>query len=204
VSSPDRNRAAPPTRRQKVTAFALTGIVAGMLAMSFAAVPLYRIFCQVTGYGGTTQVAEKAPTQVLDREITVSFNADIAPGLAWSFAPVQRHVTMKIGETALAYYRARNLSDRPITGMATFNVTPDKAGEYFNKIACFCFTQQTLAPGESVDMPVTFFVDPSLAKDRNLDTVTDITLSYTFYAVDDGTSAKKTAAAPSPGGGNVN
>src|SRR5690606_9241471 len=130
------------------------------------------------------QVAEKAPTEVLDRTVTVRFNADIAPGLPWKFEPAQRDLTIKIGETALAYYHARNLSDRPVTGMAVFNVTPDKVGIYFNKIACFCFDQQTLAPGQSVDMPVTFFVDPKLAKDRGMNDVTDITLSYTFFPVD--------------------
>ena len=196
--------APPPSRRQKVTAFALTGVVAGMLGLSFAAVPLYRIFCQVTGFGGTTQVAHQAPAQVLDRTVTVTFNADIAPDLAWRFAPAQRAMTVKIGETALAYYHAENLTNRPLTGMAAFNVTPDKAGQYFNKIACFCFSQQTLAPGQSVEMPVTFFVDPSLVKDRNMNDVTDITLSYTFFpATDDGTP-NRTAAAPALDGRTVN
>lgn len=175
----------PPSRRQKVTAFVLTGVVAGMLGMSYAAVPLYRIFCQVTGYGGTTQVAKEAPREVLDRKITVRFNADTAPGLGWSFEPVQRDMTLKVGETGLAYYRAKNLTDHPIVGQAIYNVTPDKAGEYFDKIACFCFNQQRLEPGETVDMPVTFFVDPSMAKDRGMDDVYNITLSYTFFPVAD-------------------
>lgn len=183
----------PPSRRQKITAFALTGIVAGMLGMSYASVPLYRLFCQVTGYGGTTQVATEAPREVLDRTVTVRFNADVATGLPWKFEPVQRDMTVKVGETGLAYYRAQNLTDRPIVGMATFNVTPDKAGQYFNKIHCFCFDQQRLEPGQSVDMPVTFFVDPSMAKDRGMNDVYYITLSYTFFPVEDGDIKNRTA-----------
>lgn len=183
----------PPSRRQRITAFALTGVVAGMLGMSYAAVPLYRLFCQVTGYGGTTQVATEAPREVLDRTITVRFNADVATGLPWKFEPVQRDMTVKVGETGLAYYRAQNLTDRPIVGMATFNVTPDKAGQYFNKIHCFCFDQQRLEPGQSVDMPVTFFVDPSMAKDRGMNDVYYITLSYTFFPVEDGDIKNRTA-----------
>ncbi len=183
----------PPSRRQKITAFTLTGIVAGMLGMSYAAVPLYRLFCQVTGYGGTPQIASEAPREVLDRPVTVRFNADIATGLPWKFEPMQRDMTVKVGETGLAFYRAQNLSDRPIVGMATFNVTPDKAGQYFNKIHCFCFDQQRLEPGQSVDMPVTFFVDPSMAQDRGMNDVYYITLSYTFFPVDDGDIKNRTA-----------
>lgn len=192
------------SRRHTVTALLLSGIVAGMVGLSYASVPLYRLFCQVTGYGGTTQVASEAPAEVLDRTITVRFNADIAPGLAWSFEPVQRDMTVKIGETALAFYRARNLTDRPITGMATFNVTPDKTGQYFDKIACFCFEQQRLEPGQVVDMPVSFFIDPQLAKDRGMNDVTDITLSYTFFPADDGGRENRTAAAREVAGKTVN
>ena len=194
----------PPSRRQRVTAFALTGIVAGMLAMTYAAVPLYRVFCQVTGFGGTTQVAKQAPNEVLDRIVTVRFNADLAPGMAWTFEPAQRDMTVKVGETGLAYYRAHNLTDRPIVGMATFNVTPDKAGQYFNKIACFCFDQQRLEPGQSIDMPVTFFVDPSMAKDRGMDDVYYITLSYTFFPVEDGDIKNRTAEVRDNAGKTVN
>jgi cytochrome c oxidase assembly protein subunit 11 len=183
----------PPSRGRKITAFALTGVVAGMLGMTYAAVPLYRLFCQVTGYGGTTQVAAEAPREVLDRTVTVRFNADVATGLPWKFEPVQRDITVKVGETGLAFYRAQNLTDRPIVGMATFNVTPDKAGQYFNKIHCFCFDQQRLEPGQSVDMPVTFFVDPAMAKDRGMNDVYYITLSYTFFPVEDGEIKNRTA-----------
>jgi cytochrome c oxidase assembly protein subunit 11 len=199
-----KHASSQPSRRQKVTAFALTGVVAGMLAMSYAAVPLYRIFCQVTGFGGTTQVAKEAPHEVLDRTVTVRFNADVAQGLAWTFEPVQRDMTVKIGENALAFYRARNLTDRPIVGMATYNVTPDKAGRYFDKIACFCFDQQRLEPGQTVDMPVSFFVDPSMDKDRGMNDVTHITLSYTFFPVDDDGAQNRTAAAPVSAGKTVN
>ena len=149
--------------------------------MAYAAVPLYRIFCQVTGFGGTTQVAEGPASAILERNINVAFDANVNRGLDWKFVPVQAKMTMKIGEQKLAYYRATNTSKRTITGTAVFNVTPPLAGKYFNKVQCFCFTEQTLKPGESVDMPVTFFVDPELVNDKDLKKVTTITLSYTFY-----------------------
>jgi cytochrome c oxidase assembly protein subunit 11 len=190
-------------RRNMAMALGALAVAAGMVGASYAAVPLYRIFCSVTGYGGTTQRAEIAPHQVLDREVTVRFNADVGQGLPWKFVPVQRDVTVKVGESALIYYKATNASNRPITGMASFNVTPDKVGQYFDKIACFCFTEQRLEPGQSVEMPVTFFVDPRIADDRNLDDVTDITLSYTFFPVDK-PSPRATAAAPATSDTNVN
>ncbi len=203
MSAPNR-QPAPPNRRQKLTAFALTGMVAGMLGLSYAAVPLYRIFCQVTGFGGTTQVATQAPVEVLDRLVTVRFNADIAPGLAWSFEPVARDMTLRVGENGLAFYRVHNKSDRPLVGTATFNVTPDKAGQYFNKIACFCFTEQRLAPGETVDMPVSFFVDPGMARDRAMNDLSHITLSYTFFPVEQPAAPNRTAAAPGNDGKTMN
>jgi len=162
-------------------AFVLASVVAGMVGLSFASVPLYKLFCQVTGYGGTTQRAEQGASQVLDRVVTIRFNADNAPDLPWTFRPAQRQMEVKIGETQLAFYRAENKSGRTVTGTATFNVTPAKAGLYFSKLECFCFTEQTLKPGESVDMPVSFFVDPAIKDDRNLDDVKTITLSYTFF-----------------------
>lgn len=164
------------------TAIILFSVAIGMVGLAFASVPLYRLFCQVTGFGGTPKVATNAyDVPILDREMTVDFNADIAPGVPWKFEPVQRKVTLKIGQEALIYYRAVNNSDEPVTGTAIFNVTPEKAAPYFNKIACFCFTKQTLKPHESVEMPVTFFIDPAIAKDINLDEVKEITLSYTFF-----------------------
>ena len=162
-------------------AVVLLGVAGGMAGLAYASVPLYQLFCQVTGYGGTTQVADRAPDRVLDRVITVRFNADVSKSLAWRFRPVQRSIDVRLGEQALAFYAARNDSSVPTTGTATFNVTPAKAGRYFNKVDCFCFDEQTLAPGTSADMPVTFFIDPKMADDRNLDDVTTITLSYTFF-----------------------
>lgn len=159
-------------------------VVAGMIGLSYAAVPLYQIFCQVTGFGGTTQVAEGPSAVVTDRVMTVRFDATIN-GIPWRFQPVERKVETRVGESMLAYYRAENVSDRPVTGTATFNVTPMKAGEYFNKIDCFCFVEQRLEPGQSVDMPVTFFIDPAIEQDRNLSDVKTITLSYTFFPVPD-------------------
>lgn len=171
--------------RTRMTAVLLTGVIAGMLGLTAAAVPLYRLFCQVTGYGGTTQRAEQAPEPVGEETIKVRFNADVAQGLPWSFAPVEREVEVRIGEQSLAFYRAHNASSRPVTGTATFNVTPAKAGVYFSKIDCFCFTEQVLAPDETVDMPVSFFVDPAILDDPGARDVRSITLSYTFFPRDD-------------------
>ena len=168
--------------RRLATASFLTA--AGMVGAAYAAVPLYEIFCQVTGYGGTTQIAEVAPERLLDRRIIVRFNADADRKLPWRFAPAQDEVDLKIGEHGLAFYRAKNLSPDTIVGTASFNVTPAKAGQYFNKISCFCFTEQKLEAGREVDMPVSFFVDPAIADDPNLDDVRTITLSYTFFRMD--------------------
>lgn len=156
-----------------------------MVALSFAAVPAYRAFCQVTGWGGTTQRADAEADRVVARDITVRFDATVSQGLAWRFKPEQPSQTLKIGETGLAFYEAENLIDKPVTGRATFNVSPAKAGIYFKKIECFCFTEQTLQPGQKVSMPVTYFIDPALADDKNLDEVQTITLAYTFFVWDD-------------------
>ena len=169
-------------KRNQRTAVMLFGLVAGMTGLSFAAVPAYRLFCQVTGFGGTTQVAESAPAEVSERRITVRFNADIHPGLPWAFQPEQRAVEVRVGESHLAFYKARNLAERPVSGVSTFNVTPQKAGPYFNKVQCFCFEDQTLQPGEEIEMGVSFFVDPAIEQDPNLADVKTITLSYTFFA----------------------
>ncbi len=171
MSKPDKN---------SKTAMIVSLVVASMVGLSFAAVPLYKTFCQVTGFGGTTQRAEKAADRVLDRTIIVRFNSATAPDLPWKFKPAQISEEMKIGQTALAYYTAENLSDELIIGTATYNVVPAKAGLYFNKIECFCFTEQILKPHEKSELPMTFFIDPALADDRNLDDVTVITISYTF------------------------
>ena len=178
----------------KAVAFGATAVVVFMLGLSFAAVPLYRIFCQVTGFGGTTQRAEAGSDEILARKITVRFDSNVAKELPWKFAPVERTIDIKIGETALIYYRATNLSDKPVIGTASFNVTPEVAGSYFSKIECFCFTEQRLAPGQSVKMPVRFFVDPEITRDVSTMDIKEITLSYTFFAkkgVSEGVSAVK-------------
>ncbi len=159
----------------------LVAVVLVSTGLAFASVPLYRLFCQVTGFGGTTQVAESVPEAALDRKMTVRFNADVDPALPWVFQPVQREIEVRVGEQALAFYRATNTASTAVTGHASFNVTPHKAGGYFSKIECFCFTEQTLGPGESMDMPVSFFIDPEIASDRKLDGVNAITLSYMFF-----------------------
>lgn len=152
-----------------------------MVGLAFASVPLYDLFCRMTGYAGTTQVATKAPDQPGERVVTIRFNADTAQGLPWGFRPEQVSMQVRVGEEHMAFYKAVNRSGRPITGTATFNVQPDQAGIYFQKLACFCFTEQTLAPGQSVDMPVSFFVDPAMADDPAMARVNTITLSYTFF-----------------------
>jgi cytochrome c oxidase assembly protein subunit 11 len=175
---------APAPRRHGVLALSLAGLVAAMVGLSFAAVPLYRLFCQATGYAGTPQRADKGADQVLDRTITVRFDGNVDPALPWRFAPEQRTMEVKIGETALAFFKATNRTEAPVTGTAVFNVSPEQAGLYFTKIECFCFTEQTLAAGASVDMPVTFFVDPKIVEDDNTKNIAEITLSYTFYRTD--------------------
>jgi len=182
--------------RNARTGLALSLIVCAMAGLAFASVPLYRLFCQVTGYGGTTQVAEAVPETVSERRITVRFDASVNPRLPWSFEPVDRAVTVHVGEPGLAFYRAVNLSERPVTGTATFNVTPLKAGQYFNKVQCFCFDEQRLEAGEAVEMGVSFFIDPAILDDPNLDDVATVTLSYTFFrSLEDEADAKSTAAA---------
>ena len=155
--------------------------VAGMVGLSYAAVPLYDAFCRVTGFGGTTQQAAAMTGVVLDRVMTVQFDASRARDMPWKFRPMQYSQTLKIGELGLAFFEAENPTDHEIVGMATYNVSPLKAGVYFNKIECFCFTEQRLGPGERIEMPVTYFVDPAIADDSSLDDVTTITLSYTFH-----------------------
>ncbi len=172
------------TSRNTRVAAACALFALGMIGLAYASVPLYRLFCQVTGFGGTPQRAERPSTEVLDRTVVVRFDANVGPGLSWEFQPVVPTMEVRIGENALAYYRATNRSDRPLVGTATFNVTPDQIGSFFNKIECFCFTEQRLEPGESVEMPVSFFIDPAIVQDLDGAKVRNITLSYTFYPVD--------------------
>lgn len=177
------------------TAMIVASVVFGMVGVSFAAVPLYDAFCRVTGWGGTTQRAEIAPEETLAREITVQFDATVGRGLGWRFQPQEYSQTLRVGAAGLVFYEAENLSDRPVKGMATFNVSPAKAGLYFSKIECFCFTEQILQPGEKMLMPVTYFVDPAMADDLNMDDVQTITLSYTFFPMDDAPFNTAAAAA---------
>lgn len=168
----------------------LSGVAIAMVGAAYAAVPLYNLFCQVTGYGGTTQVATEEAGSVLDRTVEVRFDASQSRDLPWTFEPMQPSMTVQVGETSLAFYRATNNSDRPVTGMASYNVTPFKAAPYFSKLECFCFTEQTLQPGESIEMPVLFFVDPLMDEESRMDDVHTITLSYTFFEQDaDGAGA---------------
>ena len=157
------------------------GALVVMSGLTAASVPLYRLFCQVTGYGGTTQVASAAPEIVLDREVTVRFDSNVSSGMAWDFSANQVSQTLHIGEVGLAFFTATNLTDDTTSGVATFNVTPLEAGLYFSKVQCFCFNEQTLEPGETVQMPVYYYVDPDITERANLDDVTTITLSYTFF-----------------------
>jgi cytochrome c oxidase assembly protein subunit 11 len=170
-------------RRNRRVGVMLTGLAIGMVGLAFASVPLYQLFCQVTGYGGSTQVAEGNPKGVIAREMKVRFDINVDRALPWT-VKAAAPVTDKIGTVDTVNYLATNNSDKPVTGQAIFNVSPEKAGVYFNKIECFCFTEQTLQPGETVEMPIVFFVDPDIAENRELNTIKEITLSYTFYASD--------------------
>lgn len=174
--------AAPaPSRAHRRTAFAVTFGAATMLGASFAAVPLYDLFCRVTGYGGTTQVAKEAPQRRGTRDLRVRFDANVAPGLTWRFESETAQVSLRAGETKTVFYKITNFGPAAATGIASYNVAPDAAGAFFNKIACFCFTEQTLQAGESMDMPVVFFLDPDLEADERMKGVSEVTLSYTFF-----------------------
>jgi cytochrome c oxidase assembly protein subunit 11 len=179
----------PGVRRNSITAAALAGFVALMIGFSFAAVPLYRMFCAATGFDGTPQRAASPSRNQTDLEVTVHFDANTAPGLPWSFEPVQAATTLRAGENKITFFRAVNQSAVPVTGSAVFNVSPEIMGQYFTKVQCFCFTEQTLQPGESIELPVSFYIDPAMAKDRDAKTIRDIVLSYTFYRVQNGTPA---------------
>jgi cytochrome c oxidase assembly protein subunit 11 len=174
------------SRKNKRVA-AIVGLVGlGMFGLAFASVPLYAMFCAATGFAGTTQrnVGGQAPGAVQGKIVSVRFDANVTPSMPWRFEPEQRTERVAIGAREMAFYTAKNLSDKPITGRATFNVTPSQAGQYFTKIQCFCFTEQTLKPGEDVRMPVVFYVDPKFLDDPDSADVDEITLSYTFYPVD--------------------
>lgn len=168
------------------TGLLMAGLACGMTGLGYASVPLYRAFCQVTGFDGTTQRAEAAPGAVVSgKRVSVRFDANHTPSLPWEFRPEKVNEPVILGEREIAFFTAKNLSDKPVTGRATFNVTPTQAGKYFNKIQCFCFTEQTLLPGKQVRMPVIFFVDPKIADDPSAKDIEEITLSYTFYPIDE-------------------
>lgn len=176
----------PPRKRRSrdvLVAFLCGAFVATMVGVSFAAVPLYSWFCRTTGFGGTTQVAEAPPAHQLARTITVRFDSNVAEGLPWSFEPERRTIDVRLGQVATVYYRVTNQTARITVGQAGYNVSPPRVGVYFEKINCFCFTTQTMKPGESRDMAVVFYVDPKLAADSEQNEVSTITLSYTFYPV---------------------
>jgi cytochrome c oxidase assembly protein subunit 11 len=162
-------------------AWTLAAAVGGMLALAYAASPLYDMFCRATGFGGTPQVAQEGERPILSRTVNVRFDSNVDANLPWRFTPLEREVKVKLGEERLVHYRVTNVSQRPIVGTSTYNVTPETSGAWFNKLQCFCFTEQLLLPGQSMDMPVVFFVDPEMDKDRRYDNVRTITLSYTFF-----------------------
>lgn len=183
-------------RRDMIVAASCGAVVALMVGASYAAVPLYNWFCKTTGFGGTTQVAEKAPDHILERTLAIRFDSNVAPGLPWKFIPEQNEIRVRIGEVATVKYKVVNEAAREITAQASYNVSPPQVGVYFNKINCFCFTEQTLKAGETREMAVVFYVDPSIVKDRDQDNLNTITLSYTFYRLPD--AARPVAATPDP------
>jgi cytochrome c oxidase assembly protein subunit 11 len=168
-------------RKMQRTALACAGIVVGMVGLAYASVPLYSLFCKVTGFDGTPVVRDANASEVMDRTIAVRFDANVSPGLPWRFSPETPEVKVKLGETTTVLYKITNTGDRPSTGIATYNVQPDLAGTYFSKLECFCFTEQTLQPGESRESAVVFYVDPRLLQDSDVKDLTSITLSYTFF-----------------------
>ena len=191
----------PVQARRNNAAVAVTcfGIVAGMVGMAYAAVPLYRMFCQFTGYDGTTQRVEQASDVILDRKVTVSFDTNVAPGLPWAFVSEENDFTMRIGETVEAMFKIKNTSDKTTVGQARFNVTPFQSAAYFNKIQCFCFERTELKPGETREMPVVFYIDPEITKTVESESVGTITLSYTFYPQDDEKPVARNSAASEDG-----
>lgn len=171
--------------RNRRTLFFLLMLLMIMTILAFASVPLYRLFCQKTGYGGTPQIALKGADHIIDHSLTIHFNADINSSLSWKFVPLQSKISLKAGALGLVYYKVQNTSDKPLEGIAVYNVTPDKAAPYFNKIECFCFEEQRLEPYQTLELPVQFYIDPKIAEDPHCKDLTSITLSYTFFAAKD-------------------
>ena len=183
-----------PLKRDALIAASCGVLVAAMVGAAYASVPFYNWFCRTTGFGGTTQVAERAPEHVLERMLTIRFDSNVTPGLPWKFEPEQNEIKLRIGEVATVHYKVINEAAREITAQASYNVSPPQVGSYFNKINCFCFTQQTMKPGETREMTVVFYVDPAIVKDRDQNDLNTITLSYTFYRLRD--QARPVAEAP--------
>jgi cytochrome c oxidase assembly protein subunit 11 len=184
AGAPDKPNVKPtakPVDKNARLARRLVLVTGGMAGLAYASAPLYDMFCRATGFAGTPQVAQEGDRPILDRTVRVRFDSNVDPNLPWRFEPLEREVKVRLGEEHLTNYRVTNISQRPIVGTATYNVTPETAGPWFNKIQCFCFTEQLLLPGQSVDMPVIFFVDPEMDKDRRYDNIRTVTLSYTFY-----------------------
>ncbi|WP_377846283.1 cytochrome c oxidase assembly protein [Bosea sp. UC22_33] len=176
-----------------------TGVAFSMLGASFAAVPLYDLFCKVTGFGGTPMIGTAGAGKILDRTMAVRFDANVAPGLGWKFEAESPEIKVRVGETQTVFYKMTNRSDRTVTGIATYNVAPEKGAAYFVKIQCFCFTEHTLKPGESFEAPVVFYIDPEIADNRELDGVHAITLSYTYFASKSGQPVAVDKAGPVKG-----
>jgi cytochrome c oxidase assembly protein subunit 11 len=194
-AGPSEPRAADPAARSnRKIALICAGFFFGMIGMAYASVPLYRAFCQLTGFDGTVRKAEQAPDKVLDRKLTIRFDANVR-NLPWSFAPEQKAQTIRIGETGLAYFKVTNHGEAPITGRAVYSVVPEAAGAYFQKLECFCFSDQTIGPGETVEFPVVYFVDPEYATDFETRGKGEVTLSYTYFPSVQPKGGQKTAAA---------
>ena len=185
-------------RKMHRTAFACLGLVVGMVGLAYASVPLYDLFCKVTGFGGTPTAVDSNGSQVLDRTISVRFDSNVAPGLNWRFSPETPEVKVKLGETTTVLYKVTNKGDKPSTGIATYNVQPDLAGTYFSKLECFCFTEQTLQPGETLESAVVFYVDPRLAEDRDVKDLPSITLSYTYFPSKGGKPVAEVTSSTTP------
>lgn len=196
----EKDRPAKTSRNNRRAVFVCLGALGVMGSITAMSPTLYTMFCRATGYNGTTQRVKANTNKVLDRTITVRFDSSTAPGLPWKFEPEIAKMDVKIGETGLAFFRATNNSDKPVTGQAIYNVTPEIFGLYFNKIQCFCFTQQTLQPHQTVEMPVTFFIDPKIVDDRDAAVQSEVTLSYVFYPVDHPAATADASSAQKNGG----
>lgn len=181
MTTPSHHFEKNPLRRDVLVAACCGAVAAGMIGAAYAAVPFYNWFCKTTGFGGTTQVAEKAPDQILGRSLTIRFDSNVAPGLPWKFQPEKNEIQVRVGEVATVHYKVVNEAAREITGQASYNVSPPTVGAYFDKINCFCFTEQRLKAGETREMTVVFYIDPSIVRDRDQNDLNTITLSYTFY-----------------------